>query len=70
MFQGRPIRLTKKAISEAAVRLAEMDPALGKIHRQFGPPPLLRRPATFSFRSIATRMVWQWYVHRRGRDIF
>ena len=22
------------------------------------------------YRSIATRMVWQWYVHRRGRDIF
>ncbi|QEG01816.1 DNA-3-methyladenine glycosylase [Stieleria maiorica] len=21
-------------------------------------------------RSIATRMVWQWYVHQRGRDIF
>ena len=21
-------------------------------------------------RSIATRMVWQWYVHRRGREIF
>ncbi|KAA5547350.1 DNA-3-methyladenine glycosylase 2 family protein [Roseiconus nitratireducens] len=21
-------------------------------------------------RSIATRMVWQWYVHGRGRDIF
>lgn len=45
---GKPIRLTKKAIADGSARLAAADPALGKIYRQFGPPPLLRRPATFA----------------------
>lgn len=46
-MQSKPIRLTHKAIAEGAESLAESDAALGKILKQFGPPPLLRRPASF-----------------------
>ncbi|QDV83263.1 DNA-3-methyladenine glycosylase family protein [Stieleria magnilauensis] len=46
--QRKPIRLTKTTLAEGAVRLAKADPVLGKIHRTFGPPPLLRRPATYA----------------------
>ncbi|WP_182870826.1 DNA-3-methyladenine glycosylase family protein [Rhodopirellula sp. JC639] len=40
--------MTKKSLAEGAVRLAETDPVLRKIHRRFGPPPLLRRAATYA----------------------
>ncbi|MCS7471687.1 DNA-3-methyladenine glycosylase 2 family protein [Stieleria sp. ICT_E10.1] len=46
--QRKPSRLTPKTLAEGAVRLAEADPVLRKIHRKFGPPPLLRRPATYA----------------------
>lgn len=45
---SKPIRLTKRAIAAGASQLAESDPALREILDRFGPPPLLRRPATFS----------------------
>lgn len=44
---GKSIRLTKTLVAEGAERLARSDPALRAIYEQFGPPPLLRRPATF-----------------------
>ena len=43
----RPTRMTKAAIAQAAVELARRDPRLREVHRRFGQPPLLRRPATF-----------------------
>lgn len=46
--QDKPVRLTKKAVSEGAAQLAERDPSLGRIFTQLGPPPLLSRPATYA----------------------
>ena len=45
---GKPVRLTKRAIADGASKLADSDPALREVLGRFGPPPLLRRPATFS----------------------
>ena len=45
---SKPARLTKKAIAEGAAKLATADPVLGRIYSKFGPPPLLRRPASFA----------------------
>ncbi|WP_149495095.1 DNA-3-methyladenine glycosylase family protein [Roseiconus lacunae] len=44
----RPQRLTKQAIAEGAAELANRDAKLRSVLQQFGPPPLLRRPATFA----------------------
>ena len=46
--RSKQVRLTKQAIAQGAARLAESDPALRAVHSRFGPPPLLRRPATFA----------------------
>ncbi|MEM6366421.1 MAG: DNA-3-methyladenine glycosylase 2 family protein [Planctomycetota bacterium] len=43
-----PVRLTKQAIADGAKLLAKRDPKLKTILDQFGPPPLLRRSATFA----------------------
>ncbi len=45
---NRPVRLTKQAIAEGAESLAKRDPKLKAILDQFGPPPLLRRSASFA----------------------
>jgi DNA-3-methyladenine glycosylase II len=39
--------LTKKTLLEGAEQLAQRDCGLAQVLEQFGPPPLLRRPATF-----------------------
>jgi DNA-3-methyladenine glycosylase II len=39
--------MTRASIAQAAETLARRDPNLRKVHRECGPPPLLRRPATF-----------------------
>jgi DNA-3-methyladenine glycosylase II len=44
---AKQMRLTNKAVAQGAAELAKRDPALRTIHRLLGPPPLLRRPATF-----------------------
>lgn len=43
-----PVRLTKQAIADGAIVLGKRDPKMQAILEQFGPPPLLRRPATFA----------------------
>lgn len=45
---SKPIRLTKQTLAEAARELAARDAVLAGVLQQFGTPPLLRRPATFS----------------------
>ncbi|MCC9600400.1 DNA-3-methyladenine glycosylase 2 family protein [Stieleria sp. JC731] len=44
----KPTRLTKQSIADGAAELARRDPALRPILQRFGPPPLLKRPATFA----------------------
>jgi len=41
-----PIRLTRQTLESGAKQLAKRDRALAKVLDRFGPPPLLRRPAT------------------------
>ncbi len=42
-----PVRMTRASVAQAAEELARRDANLRKVHRECGPPPLLRRPATF-----------------------
>ncbi|MEO1615978.1 MAG: DNA-3-methyladenine glycosylase 2 family protein [Planctomycetota bacterium] len=43
-----PARLTKATLLKGAKWLASVDPALEGVLEKHGPPPLLRRPATFA----------------------
>jgi len=40
--------MTPDDLANAAMQLAKIDPALGRIYADHGPPPLWRRPANFS----------------------
>lgn len=45
---SKPIRLTKATLADAASELARRDTVLSGVLRRLGPPPLLRRNASFA----------------------
>ena len=65
--------LDQNQLNIVAKKLAIMDPVLGKVYSQFGPPPLWKRPANFAtfIRIILEQQVAlqaAWSTYRRLSD--